>query len=189
MHVAGFLTPDEFWARMDTADDEIRRSFPERPVYAVRGWPGRAILSEWSFGSSGIRSISFLPAGWDGPDYSAASAQPRVDVLVDVTEPRRMVSERIAFDDIALGSEPPWPLRDAPMPERIIELEVDGVREPFEVWSGEERVRAAGLVGGVSVVVESVGHPITDVALERVVDIEPLIAERRRWIRAQRGEA
>jgi hypothetical protein len=188
MHIAGFLTPDEFWARMDAADDEVRRGFAERPVYAVSGWPGRAMLAEWSFGR-GIRSLAFLPAGWNGPDYSATKAQPRIDVLVDVTEPRRMVAVRIAHDVFVSGAEPPLPLPDAPSPDAIIELDVEGVRRAFEVWSGGERSRAAGRVSGVTVVIETIGHPIADVALERVVDLEPLIAERRRWIRAQRGEA
>ncbi|MDQ0894914.1 hypothetical protein [Agromyces ramosus] len=190
MHVTGFLTPDEFWAVVDRGDDEVRRSFAERPVYAVRGWPGRAMISEWSFGGgSGIRSIAFLPAGWNGADYSADEAKPRVDVLVDLTEPRQMVAERIAQGILARSGTPPTlPMPDAPAPDAIIELEVDGIGEPFEMWSDDAGERAAGRIGGVTVVLETVDHPIADIALERVTDLERFIAERRRWIRAQRGE-
>ena len=188
MQSAGFVSPDEFWARVDASDDEVRRTFAERPIYGVVGWRGRAILSEWSFGS-GIRSIAFLPAGWNDDDYTVASAQPRVDVLGDLIDPRRLIAQRVAFDFLPREGEPPWPLPNAPTPDAIVEIAVDGVGEPFEVWSSTEGARAAGRVGGVTVVVETVGHPIADVALERVRNIETLLAERRRWIRAQRGEA
>jgi hypothetical protein len=189
MHVVGHLTPEEFWSQVDAGDEEVRRNFLERPVFAVRGWPGRAILSEWSFGT-GIRSIAFLPAGWNGPDYSAATAQPRIDVLIDVLEPRRMIAERIGHEIFARRGEPPSLHKpDAPTPDSIIDLDVDGIDEAFEVWSSGEPSRAAGRVGGVTVIVESIGRPIGDIALERVIDIEPYIEERRSWIRSQRGEA
>ena len=189
MHFAGQLTPDEFWARMGGADDEVRRTFGERPIYAVHGWPGRGVLSEWSFGSygSGIRSLAFLPPDWNGVDLFDAGAGPRVDVLVDVTEPRRMVAERMAFEVFERGGDLQWPADEPSTPDAIIDVVVDGVAEPFELWSTVDRSWASGRVGGVTVLVETAAHPMADVALERVRDIEPFISERRRWITEQRG--
>ena len=63
MHFAGELTPEQFWAVVDDVDEQIRRTFAERPVYAVRGWPGRTILSEWALGDGGIRSLSSFRRG------------------------------------------------------------------------------------------------------------------------------
>jgi len=189
MHFAGELTPDEFWAVMDHADDEVRRTFAERPVYAIRAWPGRAMVSEWSFGS-GARSITFLPADGNDATFPDLEVLPRVDVLVDLTEPRRMVAERMAFEAFErTGQPPPLPVADAPTPDAVIEVDVDGVAEPFELWSTGQRERAAGRVAGVTVVIEASGRPIEELSLSRVRDIEGLLAERRRWIREQRGEA
>jgi hypothetical protein len=189
MHFAGELTPDEFWAVMDHGDDEVRRTFAERPAFEVRGWPGRAMVSEWSFGS-GIRSVTFLPAEWDGANLADRDIRPRVDVLVDVTEPRRMVAERMAFEELDRTGQPPrLPTADPPTPDAVIDVSVDGVAEPFELWSSGERARAAGRVAGVTVVIEASGHPIEEVSLVRLHDIEELLAERRRWIRDLRGEA
>lgn len=187
MHVTGQLTPDEFWAHADEVDDQVRRTFPERPAYAVQGWPGRALLSEWSLGS-GIRSLMFLPTGWDGAS-SVDDVRPRVDVLVDATEPRQVVAHRFASEEFARTGKPEALARRDEMrhPDAIIDLWVDGVAEPFELWSVDARSCAAGRVGAVTVLIETTRHPVTDVALERVRDIEPLIAERRRWIRDVRG--
>ena len=189
MHFAGELTPDEFWAVMDHGDDEIRRSFAERPVFEIRGWPGRAMVSEWSFGG-GVRSITFLPADWAAANPSDPDIRPRLDVLVDIGEPRRMVAERMAFEILDRTGRPPQlPVDDAPTPDEIIDVDVEGVAEPFELWSSGDRARAAGRVAGVTVMIEAAGHPIEEVSLVRVRDVEGLLAERRRWIRELRGEA
>jgi len=189
MHFAGELTPDEFWAVMDHGDEEVRRTFAERPAFEIRGWPGRAMVSEWSFGG-GARSITFLPGDWNDETFPSLDVLPRVDVLVDATEPRRMVAERMAFEAFErTGQRPRLPVPDAPTPDAVIEVSVDGVAEPFELWSTGHRARAAGRVAGVTVVIEATGHAIEEVSLVRVRDIEGLLAERRRWIRELRGEA
>ena len=189
MHFAGELTPDEFWAVMDHGDGEVRRSFAERPAFEIRGWPGRAMVSEWSFGT-GVRSITCLPADWAGANPEDFDIRPRVNVLVDVTEPRRMVADRMAFEVLERTGRPPQlPLADAPTPDAVIDVDVDGIAEPFELWSSGDRERAAGRVAGVTVVIEAAGHPIEEVSLVRVRDVEGLLAERRRWIRELRGEA
>ncbi|WP_448003230.1 hypothetical protein [Agromyces bauzanensis] len=187
MQFAGQLTPEEFWATVDAGDDEVRRTFAERPVYGVVGWSGPAMLSEWSFGD-GIRSLAFRPADGIPSVDLAVDRGPGVDVLVDVAEPRRLVALRLARDAMAGAGVPPWPMPDAPPPDLIVDLVVDGIAEPFELWERDSRARAAGRVGSVTVVVEAVDLPIGNLALERVTDIEPLIAERRRWLRELRGE-
>ena len=186
MQFAGQLTPEEFWAEMDAADDEVRRTFTERPVYGVRAWPGRVMLSEWAF-HRGIRSLAFLPAEWEGVIGDDGSARPRVEVLVDDLEPRRMIADRIALEVRADGREPQWPWLEAPTPDAVIDLDVDGIDEPFELWVNGDSSRAAGRIGGVTVMIEALEHPISDVALERVRDIDVLLAERRQWIRDLRG--
>ena len=187
MHYAGELTPEQFWAVVDEVDEQIRRTFAERPVYAVRGWRGRTILLEWSYGAgTGIRALVFLSAEGDGVN-SDDDATPRVSVLTDIAEPRRVVAERVAMEAFTSTHEPPLPDDGAPTPDSVVELMVDGAAEPFELWSGGAVVRAAGRVGGVSVVIEAVGHPIDEIELERLPRIDDVLAERRRWIRAQRG--
>ena len=188
MHYAGELTPEQFWAVVDDVDDQIRRTFAERPVFTVRGWRGRTILSEWASGDGGgIRSLAFLPADWDGANFDDPDIRPRVGVLTDVEEPRRMLAGRLAIEEFVLTHEPPGLFDESPTPDAVVELMVDGAAEPFELWSGGDVVRAAGRVGGVSVVIEAVGHPIEEVELERLHDIDDVLAERRRWIRSQRG--
>ena len=39
----------------------------------------------------------------------------------------------------------------------------------------------------MTVVIESTGHPLESLELERIRDVEGLLAERRRWLRALRG--
>ena len=188
MHYAGELTPDQFWAVVDDGDDRIRRTFAERPVWAVRGWRGRTILSEWTYGSGGgIRALVFLPAEWDGANFDDPDVSPRVVVLTDVEEPRRIVAGRFAMEEFARTHEPPVMFDEAPTPDAVIELIVDGTAEPFELWAGGDAVRVAGSVGGVGVVIEASGHPIEEVELARLHEIEDVLAERRRWIRSQRG--
>lgn len=188
MHIVGRLTPEEFWAQVDAGDDEVRRTFAERPVYAVRDWPGRALLGEWAFGD-GLRAVVFVPAGWEGVDYSDPSLTPRVDVLVDTVAPRTLVARRMELDEFVAGDPAPRRLLEAPAPDAIVDVLIDGVAEPFERWAGDEvrRERVAGRLAGVTVVVESAGHPLDSLELVRVTDVEGLLSERRRWIRALRG--
>ena len=48
MRMGGRLTPEEFWARFDAGDDEIRAEAGRLPWYGLAGWPGWLMLGEWS---------------------------------------------------------------------------------------------------------------------------------------------
>ncbi|WP_395244211.1 hypothetical protein ACGGZK_19115 [Agromyces sp. MMS24-K17] len=188
MHIVGRLTPEEFWAQVDAGDDEVRRTFGERAVFGVRNWPGRAMVGEWAFGE-GVRAILFVPYAWDGVDYSDPDLAPRVDVLVDTVAPRELVARRMELDAFLAGDTAPRRLLEAPAPDAIVDVLVDGVAEPFELWAreGVDRSRVAGRLAGATVVIESTGHPLESLELERIRDVEGLLAERRRWLRALRG--
>ncbi|WP_172979826.1 hypothetical protein [Agromyces agglutinans] len=188
MHFAGKLTPDEFWATVDQTEAEVRRGFGLRPAYTVSGWAGRTMLAEWAFGERGIRSVVCVADDWKGADPTGADAVPRVEVLVDDVEPRQLVAHRQGLERLAAGDGPPWPVEPPEAPDAVIDLPVDGVAEPFELWIGDARAWAAGRIGTAGVLVVAVGYPMVDVSLERLRDIDPLLAERRRWIRAVRGE-
>lgn len=188
MHYAGKVGAEEFWALIDDSEAEIRRGLHERPAYTVSGWRGSAMVSEWSYGSSGIRSVICLPEGWAGIETTGQAISPRIEVLVDDVEPRAFVARRQAFEAFAAGGEPALPAIETEPPVSVIELAVDGVAEPFEVWADGEQALAAGRIAAVTVLVVAVGWPVTDVALERIHDIQPFLDPRRRWIRTVRGE-
>ncbi|MCS5720347.1 hypothetical protein N1027_19655 [Herbiconiux sp. CPCC 205763] len=75
------------------------------------------------------------------------------------------------------------------LPDRIVDLKVDGRREPFEVWVRGPVWWAATMLGGRTLAVVARDVPFEDVALLRVTDIEPYIDGRRLWLRRMRGEA
>ncbi|SDZ31092.1 hypothetical protein [Herbiconiux ginsengi] len=75
------------------------------------------------------------------------------------------------------------------LPDRIVDLKVDGRREPFEVWVRGAVWWAATTLGGRTLAVVARDVPFEDVALLRVTDIEPYIDGRRLWLRRMRGEA
>ena len=75
------------------------------------------------------------------------------------------------------------------LPDRIVDLKVDGRREPFEVWVRGAVWWAATTLGGRTLAVVARDVPFEDVALRRVTDIEPYIDGRRLWLRRMRGEA
>jgi hypothetical protein len=75
------------------------------------------------------------------------------------------------------------------LPDRIVDLKVDGRREPFEVWVRGAVWWAATTLAGRTLAVMARDVPFEDVALRRVTDIEPYLDGRRLWLRRMRGEA
>ncbi len=75
------------------------------------------------------------------------------------------------------------------LPDRIVDLLVDDRPEPFEVWVRGAVWWAATTLGGRTLAVVARDVPFEDVALRRVVDIEPFLDGRRSWLRRMRGEA
>lgn len=75
------------------------------------------------------------------------------------------------------------------LPDRIVDLKVDGRREPFEVWVRGAVWWAATTLGGRTLAVVARDVPFDDVALQRITDIDPYLDGRRLWLRRMRGEA
>ncbi|MCS5735002.1 hypothetical protein [Herbiconiux daphne] len=75
------------------------------------------------------------------------------------------------------------------LPDRIVDIKVDGRREPFEVWVRGAVWWAATTLGGRTLAVSARDVPFEDVAFRRVTDVEPYLEGRRAWLRRVRGEA
>lgn len=175
MQITGYLAPDEFWALMRESDDRLRTSFLTAPVYGLSGWPGSAMVGEWSFGE-GNRGFQYRD-----------STEHRPAVVVetgDAGDPRCLLAAFRRRDVFDPGSA----VVAATLPDRIVEAAVDGAPVAFEVWDDADRWWGVGVIRGRAILIESrrtLGQPI---ALELVTDIEPLLAARNDEIRRARGE-
>jgi hypothetical protein len=66
------LSPDEFWARMGTYDDQLRAQFGPQRTYALAEWAGAKMIDEWLLGDGAYRSLRF--EGTDGVQIVVVTA-------------------------------------------------------------------------------------------------------------------
>lgn len=173
MRASGRLDDEEFAALIAEQADRIRATFGHLPVWAVEDWTGGRLVSEWIF-EGGPHCLSFAPSS------ARLDGAPSVTTRTSLGEPRH---------DIAglLGREAPVrPIELLPPPSRIAEIEVDGAREPFEVWEAPGVTRAAASVRGHALTLECRGLVLDELVLTEVDDIEPFVEGRLAMIAASR---
>ena len=202
MHPTGQLSPEEFWARVDHGDDQLRAGFEPVGAYGLTKWGGTAMLAEWDVAGT-TRVIAYarpappperpdLPAEARTPPHhepDAATAEPDVQVHWREGSSREVVEQLRGFWRArrARGGAAYRPVRRGDeLPSRLLDLNVDGQREPFEVWVQGPTWWAATTIGGRALVVEA--HDVTTdlIALTRIRDIEPLLEGRRAFLRRNR---
>jgi hypothetical protein len=202
------LTPEEFWAHVDETDARLRSTFTPIGAFGLARWRGFSMVTEWDYGGHN-RVLSFartMPAtippepapeftaddDLDRPPASPIADPFDVHVHWRVGESRAVV-ERLRQRESALQSRnnawyrPVSPVEQ--LPDRIVDLKVDGRREPFEVWVRGAVWWAATTLGGRTLAVAARDVPFQDVAFVRVGDVEPYLEGRRAWLRRLRGEA
>jgi hypothetical protein len=140
---------------------------------------------------SGTRAAA---EGASAATASAAAGSDPFDVHVHWrTGDSRAVVDRLRRRESALQARTSsWYRPVSPtehLPDRIVDLKVDGRREPFEVWVRGAVWWAATTLGGRTLAVVARDVPFEDVALLRITEIDPYIDGRRLWLRRMRGEA
>jgi hypothetical protein len=103
---------------------------------------------------------------------------------------REVVSSLRRRDDALRARTSAWYRPVSPtehLPDRIVDIKVDGRREPFEVWVRGAVWWAATMLGGRTLAVSARDVPFEDIAFTRVTDVEPYLEGRRSWIRHLRG--
>ncbi|MFB2581307.1 hypothetical protein ACEXQD_08645 [Herbiconiux sp. P15] len=208
------LTPDEFWSRVDETDERLRESFEPVGAFGLVEWPGFAMVSEWEFGGS-TRVLSFAHAlpqpptdlpgvaddadgggrasGRDGNDASASGGDGdpfEVHVHWRDGDSRSVVARlRRRALTAAGGSQYRTRPPGEGLPDRIEQIEVEGLEQPFELWERGDRWWAATTLSGRTLAVEARGVTPAGVALHRIADVEPYLAGRRAWLRRIRAES
>ncbi|SMH44684.1 hypothetical protein SAMN06295885_2405 [Rathayibacter oskolensis] len=173
MRSSGRLDDDGFAALLAEQVARIRATFGDLPVWAIEGWTGERLVSEWIF-EGGPHCLAFARSG------AALDEDPAVTTRTCLGEPRQDIAGLLGRDAL------PRPGL-LPAPSRITEIEVDGAREPFEVWEAPGVARAAASVRGHSLTLECRGLPLDELVLSEVVDIEPFVEGRLAMIAASRG--
>ncbi len=192
MQISGQLSPEDFWARVDEVDRELRASFPHWSVYGLSQWNGSSTVGEWDHRGS-TRVIGYSRWGGAKGAYPSSEALP-FDLQVHTREgDSRVVVEALRRRSASLEERSyAWyrPVGDDDaLPDRIVDIVVDGRLEPFEVWIRGRFWWAATSIGDRTIVVEAADVVLEEVALDRIDDVETLIEMRHEWMRRMRDEA
>jgi hypothetical protein len=180
MHIAGMLSPGEFWARQSEMDDRVRALFLRRPCFGLVGWSGSRMIDEWSFGSGSLRSLRFDLA--DATQVVVATSDsgeegPAQHLLLNLPtggtgHPDDEDRLNAHFDN---ARRPP---------SGSITIPVAGVPVDFDTWTSERFTVAGATIGDLSVALRWNG-PLSP-GLELVQDVEPYLDGRRNHIRSLR---
>ncbi len=189
MQKAGERGPEERRTRLDDGDARVRETLPVAPVFGLVGWDGPGMVHDWSF-SGTRRVLAYARDALPAPSVTGTSFDVQVhslegDVRQRVAELRMRWTAR---DSVRAGWERPVVGLD-PLPDRISAIPVDGSPEAFELWIAGPHWWAATTVGSRTVVIEAHDVTIDLIALDRIgqPELEPLLAERRRWLDTHRS--
>ncbi|GAB2936002.1 hypothetical protein GCM10027280_24970 [Micromonospora polyrhachis] len=183
MHVAGRLSPDEFWAQMAQHDEQIRSSAHLLPRYGLAGWTGAISTGDWSWEDDRLVTVGLVYGDrLDGGPY--------VHSRTTVQEPATAVR-------LLRMATPPHPCdmtellereqRLATSPSTEVDISIDGRLERFTRWQDDTHWYASSAYHGHCVVLEVCGVTPDQITLVRVEDIEPYLAGRRSSLHALRG--
>lgn len=173
MRASGRLDDDEFAALLAEQADRVRATFGHLPLWAIADWEGERLVSEWIF-EGGPHCLAFAPTS------ARFDEAPSVTTRTSLGEPRQDIAGLLGREALVR------PIELLPPPSRIAEIEVDGAREPFEVWEAPGVSRAAASVRGHALTLECRGLPIDELVLTEVDDIEPFVEGRLAMLSASR---
>lgn len=184
MHVAGRLTPEQFWAHVDAVDDRMRASAHQLAMYGVDDGPPPFMTGAWSWENGVLTTVGLAYGERDG-------AGPWTQVLTTVADPATVVATLRMTALPHPQDEDGFRALDerlAATPVTATPIVVDGRPTTFDRCSDGPRWYASAQLGEHGVVVEARGVAPEHVRLVRVHDIEPYLAGRRAYLRAVRGE-
>jgi len=183
MRIVGHLTPDEFWRRVESSEEQVRAGTSSIPIYGVSGWGGPIMIGDWEWEDKDLILA--------GLAHGTPDADSCVGVVTTVHDPRRQTARSM---ERAIGLTPidvDYERRHRAIQDATgsgVQIRVDGRATTFTIWGGRERWWAAGTVDGLGVVLEARRYPLEQVELARVDDVEPYLAGWREYIRLCRGE-
>ncbi|WP_119699070.1 hypothetical protein [Rhodococcus ruber] len=182
MHIAGHLSPEEFWRRIDAGDEQVRGSVGAFPLYGLHGWTGPVMLGKWQWENGQVTTAGLV--------YGTPATEVSVEVVTTVHDPRRRAVTAI---ERAVGVSPADARcaghhhRIARAAAREVQIRVDGRDLIFSAWGGSERWWPAGTVEGAGIVVQARRYPPDRVVLVAVHDVEPYLSGRRAYLLTVRG--
>ena len=183
MRIVGHLTPDEFWRRVESSEEQVRAGASSIPIYGLSGWGGPIMIGDWEW-----EDMDLILAGLA---HGTPDADSCVGVVTTVHDPRRQtvrsMERAIGLTRIDVDYERRHrAIEDATgIGSRSVSTVV---RPPSR--SGED-VNAGGPLAP-STASESFSKPV-DIRWSRlnslrVDDVEPYLAGWREYIRLCRGE-
>jgi hypothetical protein len=60
MRVSGWLTPEEFWARIAEFDDQMRATAHVMPLYGLAGWTGMIQSGDWHWTNDLLTTVGLV---------------------------------------------------------------------------------------------------------------------------------
>lgn len=188
MHMGGRLTPEQFWARFDELENEIRAVAELLPWHGLADWPGWLMLGDWSRQDGELISAGLLHGQGEPTDEDTS----RVHVLVGSEAPGDVIGQRLF--NAALPRDPGEKdvveamRRADAAPTGTVLISIDGQPEVFEHWVHEPTWFAARRHNGHTLAVEARHVSPDELNIVRVHDIEPYLTGRRASLRRMRGE-
>ncbi|BDZ47434.1 hypothetical protein [Naasia aerilata] len=173
MQVDHTLSSDEFWARYAQFEDRMRGSFDAAPVLQIAGWPGERLLGEWDYEGAaravvhrrGDREITVRTSDGE-PEW--AVRQQWLHTMLSGSGGSRDLS-RFAL-------QPPVPAA----------IRVDDREAHAQLWQSAQHWHLSLRHDGYTVLASGDEEFPALLALERITDLEPLLAARRREVEAKR---
>lgn len=187
MHFGGRLTPEEFWARFDAQDAEIRAEADQLPWYGLADWSGQLRLG---WGRIDGRLVT-VDLGYEQGD-PADEQTSRVRVLISAEDPDDVIanlrlngalSNSSTEDDTLAAMQ----LSMSP-PIGTVRISVDGRPEEFDHWVDGINWYAARPHENRTLAIAARHVRPDELSVVRVHDIEPYLAGRRASLRRRRGE-
>jgi hypothetical protein len=155
----GLVRPEWYARRLDEASAR-RAEQSGLPLYAAAGWTGHRLLGGTT---------------WQGEEAIAVALAFRRSVEDD--SPLIRIESAVPERDVHLGDFLPPTTKQA--------FIVDGERQAFDVWRGDDAWVARKTMEGYALTIEAQRVLVTEVRLERIHDIRPYL-EGSRAFRAER---
>jgi hypothetical protein len=165
VNVAGWLSPEQFWARLDELDEQMRTVAHLLPLYGVADWTGPVMTGDWEWHNGRLELAELAHGDPLGEGLCIAVA-----TSTDAPAPGGLPGHE--HIDAAAGT---------------VEISVGGQLVEFTCWRDAHAWSAIGRLVDHHLRIQARGITAGQVALIRITDIEPYLAGRRSYLRAARG--
>jgi len=165
VNVVERLSPEQFWARLDEFDEQMRAAAHLLPLYGVADWTGPVMTGDWEWHNDRLELAELAHGDPLGEGLCIAVA-----TSTDARAPAGLPGHE--HIDAAAST---------------VGISVGGQPVELTCWRDAHAWSATGRLADHHLRIQARGITPEQVTLIRITDIEPYLAGRRSYLRAARG--